>query len=312
MTDANGLSHDMPIDDAAVAKFELKPLGRRYAVLGLTNSRVEETLTFLDDERYFSSLCDNPNITGVVTNPALAARVVENCPSISTYVHNDPRWAFFSFQNHETQRLRTIWPSQIHPDAVIHPAATVADNNVVIGARTTIAAGAVVKADVEIGEDCVIEPNVVVGGEGFEYKRTSRGLLPVIHDGVVRVGNRVELGCGTCVDKGFAGRPTVLEDDCKTDNLVHIGHCACIGEGALLTAGTIIAGSVTVGKRVFLGINSSIAPNVTIGDDALISMGAVVSRDVPARGQVTGNLAVPHKEFLRRFKAVGVLAGKPS
>jgi UDP-3-O-[3-hydroxymyristoyl] glucosamine N-acyltransferase len=178
----------------------------------------------------------------------------------------------------------------------------IAETNVRIGQRSVIGPLVTILADVEIGEDCVVQPGTVIGSIGFEVKRTRHGVLSVVHDGIVRIGDRVEIGANTCIDKGFRNKPTIIEDDARIDNLVHVAHGVRIGRGAFIVAGSVLGGSVVVGAEAWLSINASIAPGVTVGEGAFVSMGSVATRDVPEGTQVTGNFAIPHQQFLRLFK----------
>ena len=270
--------------------------------LGLVNASQPGTLTFLDEKKFAGQLVANPHISGVILAPALEEVVKAQRPDIATLPSEDPRWAYFSLHNHVAEQSRDRRPSEISPDASIHPRAFVSETNVSIGPGTVIGPNVTILADVTIGRDCVVGPGSVIGADGFEFKRTSKGILPVVHDGEVIIGNAVRIGANCTVDKGFAGRPTTIGDATKLDNLVHVAHSAQVGKECLLTAGVLLAGSVKIGDRVWLSVNACIAPGLSIGDDSFVSIGAVVTRDVKEGEQVTGNFAVPHQQFLRAFR----------
>ena len=75
-----------------------------------------------------------------------------------------------------------------------------------------------------IGENCIIRAGAIIGASGFEHKRTSKGILSVMHDGRVRIANEVEIGADTNIAKGFYGRDTIIGDQTKIDALVHVAH----------------------------------------------------------------------------------------
>ena len=275
---------------------------RSFECLGLVDSAVPGTLTFLDEKRYLRQLAANPNIAGAIVAADLAEPLGAERPDIAVHVSEDPRWDYFSLHNHVAGRDREERPSEVSPEAVVHPTAFVSEVNVSIGPGTRIGPNVTILADVAIGRDCVIHPGTVIGGDGFEFKRTSKGILPVVHDGVVEIGDEVRIGSNCTVDKGFRSRPTVIGARTKLDNLVHVAHSDVIGTDCLLTAGVQLSGSVRVGDRVWLSVNVSVAPGLTIGDDAFVSIGAVVTRNVGHGEQVTGNFAIPHQQFLRAFR----------
>lgn len=140
--------------------------------------------------------------------------------------------------------------------------------------------------EIHIGMHCDIHADAVIGKAGFGYHKGKR----VPHIGGVHIGHEVEIGAHTCVDRGTLGA-TVIGDNTKVDNLVHIAHNVRIGYRCTIVAGTVIGGSAVIGDDVYIGINASIKNKVRIGNGATIGMGAVVLRDVPAGETWVGNPA---------------------
>lgn len=277
--------------------------GSEFLHLGLVNSYLPKTLTYLDDERFWQELADNCNIAGAFVAPALATTLRTARPSLELIECEDPRWAFWTCYNHAAERDYVQARSRISPSASVSPAAFVSEHNVSIGEGTVIGPNVTILPDVTIGSNCRIQPGAVIGSVGFEVKRTSRGVVSVIHDGVVEIGDNVEIGANTCIDKGFRDRPTVIESEVKIDNLVHVAHSVRVRRGAFLIAGAVLGGSCEVGPDAWLSINASVAPSLTLGPKAFVSIGAVVTRNVGEEQQVTGNFAVPHDVFLRMLKS---------
>lgn len=185
-------------------------------------------------------------------------------------------------------------PSYVDDSACVHSSAII-ESGVVIGAGTRIGPGVVVRSGVRIGMDCVLESNVVIGDKGFGYERDESGRpLEFIHLGGVIIGDRVALGTGTVVASGTLS-PTLIADDVKTDNLVHIAHNCKIREGVMIAAAAEVSGSVEIGSRSWIGPNSSIMDGISIGEQALVGLGAVVTKNVADRSVVAGNPA----RFLR-------------
>ena len=108
--------------------------------------------------------------------------------------------------------------------------------------------------------------------------------------GGVRIGNRVEVGSVTTVCQGTLG-PTIIEDDAKVDDHVHVAHNCRIKKMAFVIACAELSGGVVVGERAWIGPNASVLEKVTIGDDALVGLGAVVLRNVANGVTVVGNPA---------------------
>jgi UDP-3-O-[3-hydroxymyristoyl] glucosamine N-acyltransferase len=133
--------------------------------------------------------------------------------------------------------------------------------------------------------------NCAIGWDGFGWYGTPPQRFP--HIGNVRFGERVELGSNVTIDRGSI-EDTIIGNDVKIDNGVHIGHNAIIGDESILTAHCVIGGSALLGKRVWVGLGAQIKNQIQIGDDAVIGMGAIVVKDVPPGVTVVGN---PAKEL---------------
>lgn len=269
-----------------------------FMQMGLSNTSLGDTLTFLDDEKYLAEINGNPNITGCITTANLGERIEGKLVLIS----DDPRFDYFTTANKVAIDNYITKPTIIHPSSNIHPRAFVADNNVIIGENCYLGPNVTILPDVEIGNGCIIQSGTVIGSEGFEYKRTKRGVLSVFHDGKVIIKNNVHIGANTCIDKGFSFRMTQIENDVKIDNLIHIAHGVSIGKGSFIIAGTVLGGSTIIEDEVWVGINASTAPGITLKSKSFVSMAAVVTRSVEVGQQVTGYFAVDHKKFLENFK----------
>jgi len=268
--------------------------------LALSNSVTPNTLTFCDTEKYLPQIKSNSNITGLFLTEEMKQKIQRN--DLTEFVVEDPRYSFYYLLNEVSKEKYNRWESEVDKSAQIHKTAYVSDHNVSIGSNTIISANVTILADVTIGNNCVIQPGTVIGSEGFEYKKTSKGILSVFHNGQVVIKNYVEIGSNTCVDKGFSFRDTIINDNVKIDNLVHIAHGVQIDENSFIIASAMLGGSVTIGKNVWVSPNTSIAPGLTIGDNAFISLGAIVTKNVDTGQQVTGNFAIPHDRFLKNFK----------
>jgi UDP-3-O-[3-hydroxymyristoyl] glucosamine N-acyltransferase len=261
--------------------------------LGLVNTPSPSTLSFLDTEEFLIELQQNRNITVVLSRKEFSDEV--KAAGKIVLISDDPRYDFFSIHNVIASENYKRWPSQVHPSATIDPHAFIADHNVLIGAETHIEPNATILPDVELGERCIIRAGAVLGTEGFEHKRTSRGILSVRHDGRAILRNDIEVGSGSCIAKGFSFRNTIIDDSTKIDNLVQIAHGVQIGKRCMLPGCVMIAGSVTIGDEVWIGPNATISNGITIGNKATITLGSIVITSVKEGEYVTGTFSLPRR-----------------
>ncbi|MCH2230925.1 MAG: hypothetical protein MK105_11335 [Crocinitomicaceae bacterium] len=159
--------------------------------------------------------------------------------------------------------------------------------HVILGHNTVIKSGTIIKDNVSIGANCTI------GGVGFGYELSDTGEYEVIpHIGNVILSEHVEIGNNVCIDRAVMGS-TFLDVNVKVDNLVHIAHGVQIGENSLVIAHAMIAGSVNIGKNVWVAPSSAVRQKLTIDDNALIGLGSVVVKNVEKGTVVAGVPAKP-------------------
>ncbi|MCC6579442.1 MAG: UDP-3-O-(3-hydroxymyristoyl)glucosamine N-acyltransferase [Phycisphaeraceae bacterium] len=199
----------------------------------------------------------------------------------------------------------------VHPSAVVDPSAQLGPGVAIgphctVGARVNLGRGVVLHANVVVLDDCVlgekcelfpgvvvrercelgcrvvIHSNAVIGADGFGYRASpdGKGVVKIPHIGFVRLGNDVEIGAGTCIDRGKLS-PTTIGDGTKIDNLCQIAHNCEIGRMCLIAGQVGIAGSVTVGDGVRMGGKVAIRDNVTIGSGANLAACSAIMGDVP-------------------------------
>jgi UDP-3-O-[3-hydroxymyristoyl] glucosamine N-acyltransferase len=210
-------------------------------------------------------------------------------------------------------------------------ALTVVGSRSSVGEGTTVLSQVTIGADVTIGRDCLIHPgvrigdgvkigdrviihyNAAIGADGFGFiparlkdGSIGTGDLPKkIHSlGTVIVGDDVEIGAGTTVDRATFDA-TRIGRGVKIDNLVQIGHNVTIGEATIVCGMVGIAGSTSIGSRVLIGGGAGLSDHLTIGNDAVIVAGAGVGSHVPEGTTVSGTPALKHERWLEFFTFVG-------
>lgn len=172
-------------------------------------------------------------------------------------------------------------------DYVVIEEGCILGNDVCIDHHTVLKANTVLHDHVKIGSNCTI------GGVGFGYEKDADGKYQVIpHIGNVVLKNFVEIGNNTCIDRAVLGS-TVLEENVKVDNLVHIAHGVTIGKNSLIIANTMIGGSTHIGENVWVAPSTSILNKKNVHSNSVIGMGAVVVKDVEEGQTIVGNPGKP-------------------
>jgi UDP-3-O-[3-hydroxymyristoyl] glucosamine N-acyltransferase len=166
----------------------------------------------------------------------------------------------------------------------------VIEENVEIGEYTVIEHNVVIHSGTRIGKNCLIRTHASIGGDGYGYIDTGKGLVKQPHLGGVTLSDNVEIGSNTCVVKGMIN-DTFLGESVKVDNLVHIAHDCFIDDYSFIIAGAELSGYVSVGKRSRVAPNACVKQRLSIGNDALVGLGAVVTKNVPDGKVVAGNPA---------------------
>jgi len=194
-----------------------------------------------------------------------------------------------------------IGPNVIIGDNVlIYPNVTILDE-CTIGNQTTIWSGTVIRERCHIGSHCIIHPNATIGADGFGFRSDpERGLVKIPQIGNVIIGNGVEIGANSCVDRGKFSS-TIVGDGCKIDNLVQIGHNSKLGKFCIMAGNSGLAGSVTLGNGVIIGGSASIKDHTVIGDGAIVGAGSGVTGDIPAGKTMLGYPAVEARDALKQW-----------
>jgi len=302
-------------------RFGLELAGDPDEVVGSVatlQSATPGTVSFLANSRYRRYLTET-RASAVVLDAASA----EACP-VAALVAANPYAAFARIAQLLHPRPAAV--PGVHPSAVVDPGARLApdaavgpqavvESGVEIGPRALIGPGSVVMrgarigADsqliakvtiypgVSIGERCVLHAGAVIGADGFGFAPDRDGYVKVPQIGSVRIGNDVEIGANTTVDRG-AIEDTVLDDGVKLDNLVQVGHNVRIGEHTVVAGCAGISGSTTIGKRCMIGGAAGLVGHIELGDDVLVTGLTMVSHSLKEPGVYSSGMpSLPAAEW---------------
>ncbi len=253
-----------------------------------------QQISFLSHPKYQSQL-QSSSAACVIVAPGFEAQAIARGDCIVT---PDP-YLYFA-------RLTRLWKRSlphaaaigIHPSAVVDPSAQV-DPSAIIGPLCVVERGARIgaqthlKSRVTVGEDCVVgarcilHSGVVIGADGFGFAQHQGVWEKIEQLGAVRIGDDVEIGANSCVDRG-ALEDTVLEDGVKLDNLVQIGHNVHVGAHTAMAGCAGVAGSARIGAHCTVGGGAVILGHLTLSDGVHVSAASVVTRSILKPGQYTG------------------------
>lgn len=306
------------------------PEARVERVATLANADAH-SLAFLANPRYRAQLADTR--AGAVVMSAASA---DGCPAATLLCENPyATYARIAALLHPLPPLAAgVHPSavvadtaRIDPSARVCACATIGERVVVgprafIGPHCSLDEDVSLEADVRliarvtlgravsIGARSVLQPGVVIGGDGFGFAPEKGAWLKVPQIGSVRVGADVEVGANTTIDCG-AIDDTVIEEGVKLDNLIQIGHNVRIGAHSVIAACTGISGSTTIGKRCMIGGMVGFAGHISIADDVVVTACSAVSHSITSAGVYSS--AIPSEEahtwrrLVARFKRSGLL-----
>ncbi|MDR2032160.1 MAG: UDP-3-O-(3-hydroxymyristoyl)glucosamine N-acyltransferase [Azoarcus sp.] len=171
-----------------------------------------------------------------------------------------------------------------------------------IGRGTRIAPNVTIYAGCVIGEDCIVHAGAVIGADGFGFAREPSGAwVKIPQIGRVVIGNEVEIGANTTIDRGVLD-DTVIGDGVKLDNQIQIAHNVRIGEYTVIAGSAGVAGSARIGARCMIGGQSGISGHISIADDVIISACTLVAKSIRKSGVYTGSLPQQsHADWARNF-----------
>ncbi|WP_114766487.1 UDP-3-O-(3-hydroxymyristoyl)glucosamine N-acyltransferase [Vibrio rhodolitus] len=198
----------------------------------------------------------------------------------------------------------------IGANAVIEAGAELGDNVIIgagcfigqhakIGSNTQLWANVSIYHNVELGSDCLVQANTVIGSDGFGYANEKGEWIKIPQLGTVRIGNRVEIGACTTIDRG-ALDDTVIADNVIIDNQMQIAHNVEIGYGTAMAGGTVVAGSTKIGKYCIIGGASVINGHIEIVDGVTITGMGMVMRGIEEKGMYSSGIPLQTNKEWRK------------
>lgn len=253
-----------------------------------------EQLSFLSNPRYQNQLALS-RAACVIVSPLMrdAARLRGAC------IVSEQPYLYFARVTQLWKKSRVQLPAPlrhpsavIDPQAVVHPSARIGALCVIergarIGADTELKSRVTVGEDCTIGDRCLLHPGVVIGADGFGFAPNAGAWEKIEQLGAVRIGDDVEIGANTCIDRG-ALQDTVIEDGVKLDNLIQIGHNVRIGKHTAMAGCAGVAGSAIIGAHCTIGGAANILGHLELADGVNISVASVVTRSINKPGHYTG------------------------
>ena len=266
----------------------------RIQALATLESASPDSLSFLSNPKYQQQLAAS-RAACVIVGPDMREAAVARGACIVV----DQPYLYYA-------RVTQLWKKQmpgyaaprIHPSAVIDPEASIAagvsigplcvvERGASIGAGTVLNSRVTVGEGCVLGERCILHPGVVIGADGFGFAPNDGAWEKIEQLGAVRIGNDVEIGANTCIDRG-ALQDTVVEDGVKLDNLIKIGHNVRIGKHTAMAGCVGVAGSAVIGAYCTVGGGAIVLGHLSIADHVNISAATVVTRSIRKAGHYTG------------------------
>ena len=277
--------------------------------LATLTSAGENHLTFFNNPKYRSQLASSKAGCVVVAKSVGAENSCRGC-----FILVDDPYAYWA---RVTQLWSGLKPSLeepfIHPSAYVHPLAIVdptarigpmcvVHSNAVIGANSWLKSSVTVSQGCFIGERCILHPGVVIGADGFGFASENGEWIKIEQLGSVRIGNSVEIGANTCIDRG-ALDDTVIEDGVKLDNLIQIGHNVRVGAHTAMAGCVGIAGSAQIGAHCTLGGGAIVLGHIELVDHVHVSAATVVTRSLLKAGTYSGVFPIDTNETWQKNAA---------
>jgi UDP-3-O-[3-hydroxymyristoyl] glucosamine N-acyltransferase len=269
-----------------------------FRIASLSNAATGD-ISFLSHPQYAKQLAQT-HASCVIVMPQTAQDLQDWPRQGRAWIETDAPYLYFArltqwWRRRESpHNLYGVHPSavvdslaQIDPTAYIGPLCFIG-SNVRIGAHTRLDARVTVNQGCHIGQRCVVHSGVVIGADGFGFaSRPDQSWEKIEQLGAVRIGDDVEIGANTCIDRG-ALEDTVIENGVKLDNLIQIGHNVLIGQHTAIAGNAGVAGSAKIGAYCTIGGGAVVLGHLNIADHVHISASTTVTRSITQPGLYTG------------------------
>jgi UDP-3-O-[3-hydroxymyristoyl] glucosamine N-acyltransferase len=316
-------------------EFSLGELAVKFGLVlrGEPDAKVSRVATLSHADRGSVSFLANPRYRRQMQSTRATAVLVTaehaaDCP-VAALIDPNPYLAYARIA--QLLHPPAAFAAGVHPSAVVAPGARIAasagvgplaviEEDVEIGERVLIGPGCVLQkgarigadsclvarvmvcAEVRIGQRCTLHPGVVLGSDGFGFAPDAGTWVKVPQLGTVQIGDDVEIGANTTIDRG-AIDDTVVENGVKLDNQIQVGHNVIIGEHTAIAGCVGISGSTTIGKRCMIGGAVGIAGHLTIADDVMVTGLTMVSASIKKAGSYSSGMPAEETRKWRRMVA---------
>ena len=275
------------------------PLGSLDSVItSFQDSKIcnKHSVCYIKDHKFSDSLSNNAG--AVITTEEIAGKINNTKNFI---IVDDPYLAYAEasnifYQNYakENEDQETIFGKNVSIGTN-----TVINSNCVIGDNVIIHDNVSIYSCTKIGNNSIIHSGAVIGSDGFGYAPSKEGWHKIQHLGGVEIGNQVEIGAKSTVDRGALGN-TVLEDGVKIDNHVHVAHNSYIGENTAIAGQSGMAGSVKIGKNCQIAGQVGIVGHIEIADNVIVMAKTLVTKSLKEAGVYSGVMPIQkHKDSLK-------------
>lgn len=264
-----------------------------------SDAKADSLITFCGSAGMLPEILSSPKIKALITKSTIYRSNETILKAMPVIISESPMESFYLLHQYLFEKTGFYneydFPREVGAGCSIHPSSAIEDG-VKIGNRVRIGPFCWIRKGTTIGDDCAIDANTVIGGDGFEVKVVNGIRRTIPHCGGVRIERNVEIGSGCVIDKSMFDGVTLIGENTKIDNLVQIAHNCTIGKDVLICANAQVSGSVAIGDKCYLAPSVSIRDQVSIVHDAFIGIGAVVTKHISEPGTYVG---IPAKRITK-------------
>lgn len=274
------------------------------AFVGKVPTRLHARIVPCQKPEHIEQAVSASGVVGIVTKHDLAEFVPD---TLGLALSENPIRSILLLQDHLARLPNFQWlsfASRVHPSVIIGEGAVIAGNDVEIGEGCLIHPNVVIMPRSIIGPYCTIGSGTIIGTDAFEVNTSVSPQTIVKQSGGICLAAHVDVQAKCTLVRSTFGGFTELGEETKLDCQVHFAHDCRTGKRVRIAACAEVSGRVDIGDDSFIGPNASISNGVRIGARAKVTIGAVVTRDVPDDATVSGNFAIEHKKWLDFLRSI--------